>query len=338
MITKREPVPEVIERLFAARTTITSSEVAASAGVTRQAAHYHLSRMVERGLLVAEGAGRSSHYRLRAHHSNSYALASLTEHEVWGDEQIALRQIDPDILEPSNLRQLLTFTFTEMVNNAIDHSRGNTLNTRWFVESDQLGFEVEDDGVGAFASIRQARGLADDYQAVGELSKGKQTTDPDHHSGLGIFFTSQMVHRFVISANQLAWTVNNEIGDFAISWLDQPRSGTLVRCEIRRDTSLTPREVFDRLSDPVTSRFNRTTIHVALFDQGDFVSRTEAKLIGARLDGFEVVELDFSGIDQIGQGFADELFRVWVSEHPTSRLVPVNANPAVAAMVAAVQP
>jgi hypothetical protein len=96
--------------------------------------------------------------------------------------------------------------------------------------------------------------------------------------------------------------------------------------------------VYVGLSDPVSKRFNRTTIHVALFREGDFVSRTEAKLIGARLEGFEVVELDFAGIDQIGQGFTDQLFRVWVSDHPTSRLIPVNGNPAVMAMIAAVQP
>jgi anti-sigma regulatory factor (Ser/Thr protein kinase) len=311
--------------------------VAAAAGVTRQAAHYHLKRMVERGLLIAEGARRSSRYRLKAQHSSSYALEGLSEIEVWGNERIALRQIDPDILETSNLAQILNFAFTEMVNNAIDHSKGSTVDVRWFLGREMIAFEVEDDGVGAFASIRESRGLADDYQAVGELSKGKQTTDPARHSGLGIFFTSRMVGRFVISANQLVWTVNNEIDDFAIGWLDKPRIGTLVRCEIQRDTPITPKDVYAGLSDPVSSRFNRTMIHVALFREGDFVSRTEAKLIGARLEGFEIVELDFTDVEQIGQGFADELFRVWASEHPTSRLVPLKANPAVMAMISAVQ-
>jgi anti-sigma regulatory factor (Ser/Thr protein kinase) len=336
-MSKTETVPDAIERLFAARTYITSSEVAAAAGVTRQAAHYHLSRMVESGLLLAEGARRSSRYRLKAQHSSEYELAGLSENDVWGEQRLALRQIDPDILDTPNLLKILTFGFTEMVNNAIDHSKGSIVNVRWYLGQEQVAFEIEDDGVGAFASIRESRGLADDYQAVGELSKGKQTTDPAHHSGLGIFFTSRMVGNFSLSANQLVWTVSNEIDDYAIGWLDKPRTGTLVRCEIRRDTPITPQEVYDKLSDPVSSRFNKTTIQVGLFREGDFVSRTEAKLIGARLEGFEVVELDFTGIDQIGQGFADELFRVWVSEHPTSHLVPVHANPAVMAMIAAVQ-
>jgi DNA-binding transcriptional ArsR family regulator len=333
----REGIPEVIERLFLARTSITSSEVAAAAGVTRQAAHYHLKRMVEHGLLIAEGARRSSRYCQRAQLTSSYALEGLSENDVWSNERLALRRVDPDILEIPNVLQILNFAFTKMVNNAIDHSRGSKLDVRWFLEHEKVTFEVEDDGVGAFASIRSSRGLADDYQAVGELSKGKQTTAPARHSGLGIFFTSRMVDRFAISAGQLVWTVNNEIDDFAIGWLDRPRIGTLVRCDIKRDTLITPQDVYAQLSDPVSHRFNRTVIHVALFREGDFVSRTEAKLIGARLEGFEVVELDFTDVEQIGQGFADELFRVWASEHPASQLIPVNANPAVIAMITAVR-
>lgn len=330
-------VPQVIARLLAARPYITSSEVAAAAGVTRQDAHYHLSRMVKSGLLVQEGARRSSRYRLKAQRMASYPLEGLSENEVWGDERVALSGLDTDLFEVPNVLRVLKFAFTEMVNNAIDHSKGTTLAVRWFLEPVQIAFEVEDDGIGAFTSIRESRGLADDFQAVGELSKGKQTTDPAHHSGLGIFFTSKMADRFVLSANQLVWTVNNAIGDVAVGWLDKPRTGTLVRCEIRHDTERSLQSVQSAMSDPVSNRLNKTVLQVALFREGDFVSRSEAKLLGARLEGFEVVELDFSGVGEIGQGFADELFRVWSHEHPRIRLVPVNANPAVASMIAAVE-
>ncbi len=82
---------------------------------------------------------------------------------------------------------------------------------------------------------------------------------------------------------------------------------------------------------------DRTTLRVDLFEQGDFVSRTEAELIGARLEGWDVVELHFSGIVAVGQGFADELFRVWPHAHPDTRLVPTNANQAVTAMISSVE-
>lgn len=334
---RKETVSKVIERLLSARTFITSPEVAVAAGVSRQAAYKWLTQMTSDGILVHEGNRRSSRYRLNAQRSTTYPLADLTENEVWGNERIALHQFDPDIEEMPVLRQILNFAFTEMVNNAIDHSRGTEVRVRWFLNQSVLAFEIEDDGIGAFESIRESRELKDDFEAVGELSKGKQTTDPVRHSGLGIFLTSRLVDRFVLAANRLTWTVDNDVGDSAVGWLDRPRRGTAVRCEIRYNTTKTLPEVMGSQQDPVTQRLNKTTIRIELFRRGDFVSRTEAKLIGARLEGFEVIELDFSGITQIGQGFADELFRVWAKEHPSSHLVPVNANPAVRAAIAAVE-
>ncbi len=334
---RKEPVPRLIERLLADRTYVTSTEVATAAGVSRQATHRWLTQMTADGLLIHEGNRRSSRYRLNAQRTASYPLDGLTEHEVWGNERIALRHLDFDLEDRPIVRQALNFAFTEMVNNAIDHSMGTEIQVRWFIRQDLIAFEVDDNGIGAFESLRRSRQLKDDFEAIGELSKGKQTTDPSRHSGLGIFLTSRLVDRFVLTANHLTWTVDNEIDDSAIGWLDRARRGTLVRCEICYDITRTLNDVMGALQDPVTHRLNTTTIRIGLFRQGEFVSRTEAKLIGSRLEGFEVIELDFSGVNQIGQGFADELFRVWANEHPSSRLVPINANPAVQAVIASVE-
>jgi len=333
----KEPVPKVIERLLYNRTYVTSPEVAVAAGVSRQTAYQWLTQMTSNGVLIHDGNRRSSRYRLNAQRAVTYPLDNLTEYEVWDSERIALRQFDPDVEENPKLRQALNFAFTEMVNNAIDHSKGTELKVRWFFKENLLAFEIEDDGIGAFESIRESRELKDDFEAVGELSKGKQTTDPVRHSGLGIFLTSRLVDRFVLAANRLTWTVDNDLGDSAVGWLDRQRIGTVVRCEIRYSTSKTLPEVMGSVQDPVTQRLNKTSIRIELFRQGDFVSRTEAKLIGARLEGFEIIELDFIRITQIGQGFADELFRVWANQNPSSYLVPVNANPAVRAAIAAVE-
>jgi hypothetical protein len=333
-------IATAIESLFESRTYITTAEVAAKAGVTRQAAHSHLAKMATSGEIVQEGASRSTRYRRLAASEHTYELGDLDENEIWGNEKRVVRNLDAEILEINNVVQILNFAFTEMVNNAIDHSRGTNVIVRWFLEPNRIVFEVEDDGVGAFATIREERNLADDFEALGDLSKGKQTTDPDRHSGLGIFFTSRMVTRFVLSAGQISWVVDNEIDDVAWGWLKKTRIGTLVRCEIRLDTTIAPRDVYAELSNPATGRYDKTTIHVDLFKEhgGSFVSRTEAKAIGTRLEGFEDIELDFAGISEIGQGFADQLFRVWARENPSSRLVPINANPAILAMIAAMRP
>jgi hypothetical protein len=56
---------------------------------------------------------------------------------------------------------------------------------------------------------------------------------------------------------------------------------------------------------------------VRLFDLGErFISRSEAKRLLHGLDRFQEVVLDFKGVKEVGQGFADEVFRVWPSTHP----------------------
>lgn len=59
------------------------------------------------------------------------------------------------------------------------------------------------------------------------------------------------------------------------------------------------------------------------------VSRSQAKRLLARFERFEVVILDFAGIDEIGQAFADEIFRVYSLQHPEVRIVHTNAGPEV---------
>ncbi len=327
-------VPATIERLFASRETITSGEVAAAAGVTRQAAYYHLSAMAHRGLLLHEGKGRGGRYRRASLLSEVHLIDGLEEHVVWGEDQWALKSLKPTVFADNpKVKPILDWAFTEMLNNAIDHSEGIHVMVRWFLEPGRIIFEIEDDGIGVFRKMRQQRGLRVDFESIGEIAKGRQTTAPERHSGLGIFYSSKMVSRFMLSSGQLTWTVDASIDDQAIGGLDQERVGTLVRCEVSMTTRVVPLEVFDAFSDPETYG-SKSTLRVSLFREGDaFVSRSEAKRVGAHLEKFDMVELDFSGIQQVGQGFIDELFRIWRKAHPGTRLVPVHANPAIVALI-----
>ncbi|MGH9018574.1 MAG: STAS-like domain-containing protein, partial [Acidimicrobiales bacterium] len=331
-------IPSTIELLFTSRAVVTSGEVAAAAGVSRQAAHNHLKALTETGDLIHEGKGRGGRYRRRADISARYPIAGLEEHVVWAENIVALKnQYDPYFFDNHpNVNKVLDFVFTEMLNNAIDHSSGGTVNVRWVLQgANTIVFEIEDDGVGVFRNMMTSRSLTDEFDAIGEISKGKQTTAPAQHSGLGIFFSSKIVNGFVLSSGQLRWTVDSRLPDTAIGWLDRPRVGTLVRCEVDLGTDVIPKDIFDAFSDPTTYAFSKSSVHVSLFREGDvFVSRSEAKRIAAHLESFEVVELDFSGISEVGQGFVDELFRVWGREHLGTRMIPVHANPAILSMIA----
>jgi hypothetical protein len=58
-----------------------------------------------------------------------------------------------------------------------------------------------------------------------------------------------------------------------------------------------------------------------------------AKRLLANLERFREVILDFRGVEGVGQGFVDEVFRVWARDHPEVKLIPVEMNEAVEFMV-----
>ena len=99
---------------------------------------------------------------------------------------------------PANNIDIWQYCVTEMVNNAIDHSEGSRLTVVVRKAAFEYPVLVLDDGIGVFRKIKAAFNLEDETQAILELSKGKLTTDPDRHSGQGIFFTSRMLDEFSI--------------------------------------------------------------------------------------------------------------------------------------------
>ena len=77
-------------------------------------------------------------------------------------------------------------------------------------------------------------------------------------------------------------------------------------------------------------------LRLAQHEGEKLVSRSQAKRVAHRFEKFRHVVLDFEGVAQIGQAFADELFRVFALEHPTVRLTPINTSPPVGQMISRV--
>ena len=74
-------------------------------------------------------------------------------------------------------------------------------------------------------------------------------------------------------------------------------------------------------------------LRLAQHEGEKLVSRSQAKRVAHRFERFKRVELDFSGIEEIGQAFADEMFRVFATAHPGIRITPINTSPVVAQMI-----
>ena len=254
-------------------------------------------------------------------------LLGLSEDVVW-------RRVagDLNLDRGSPAGRLISYAFTEMLNNAIDHSGGTRVTITWWADADQWTFEVRDYGIGAFPKLREGLGLASDFESVQELSKGKRTTDHAHHTGEGIFFTSKAVDLFRLTSAGVRWTVDNLRRDEALGLVSMAE-GTSVICQMDPQTDRTLAGIFKEFTRD--HAFVRTRPVVKLFEIGTvFVSRSEARRFLAGLDAdFDTVEVDFAGVTDVGQGFVDELLRVWPAVHPGKTVIPTNMNDAVEFMV-----
>lgn len=250
----------------------------------------------------------------------------LEEHLAWQEITGVL-----DLDEGAPAAMVMRYSITEMLNNAIDHSRGSAVGVTVWAYQDSLTLRLTDDGEGAFAHLRRGLNLADDFESISSLTKGKQTTWRERHPGEGIFFTSKALDLFQISSNGKRWTVDNLRQDQAVGVSDITQ-GTEVVGQVDRQTDRSMRDVFQEFSEDF--KFVRTRPAVRLFGLGlRFVSRSEARRLLDGLDEFTEIDVDFAGVQDVGQGFVDELLRVWLREHPGKTINPINMNEAVEFMV-----
>ena len=145
-----------------------------------------------------------------------------------------------------NAADIWHYGFTDIFNNAIDHSEGSITDVSVNRTALAAEISVTDNGCGIFKKISQAMELADERHAVLELSKGKLTTDPQRHTGKGIFFVSKMFDQFHIVSDGVCFSnAAEEVEDRVREHLDSV-TGTAVLMKLRNETHTTTKEVFDR--------------------------------------------------------------------------------------------
>jgi len=305
---------------------------------SRQAVHLHLKELVLGGRVVKTGMTRGAVYALATDRSRSsaavcfsktYSLADLAEDEVF---QEASRRIQLARALPANVRDIVQFGFTEMLNNAIEHSRAATCNVEIRLDPYECRFIVRDPGIGLFHSIASRFGLPDENAAVGELLKGKVTTMAERHSGEGIFFTSRAGDAVHFRSHRSELVFDGRTRDVVVKERRFLR-GTEVRFEISRRSRRRLEALFEEFAPAdLDYRFEKTRVLVKLF-QRNYVSRSEARRMLARLHKFRSVELDFRDVRSLGQGFADEVFRVYRLAHPEVEIRAVHVRAAVGPVI-----
>jgi hypothetical protein len=234
-----------------------------------------------------------------------------------------------------NVRSIWYYGFTEMFNNAIDHSSGTYISVRISKTAAETEITIGDNGVGIFKKIQHALDLLDERHAVLELAKGKLTTDPSRHSGEGIFFSSRMFDDFAILSGEVYFSHHFGKKEDWILQANRDQGGTFVTMRLNNHAARTSKKVFDQFSTDDDYGFTKTVVPVELAQYGDnnLVSRSQAKRLLARIEKFKVVVFDFDGVELIGQAFADEIFRVFSLSHPGIIIEHINANNEVSKMI-----
>lgn len=320
---------------LARRRSATGGELRSHLGVSRQALSVHVRSLIEAGKLVRSGAARGARYMLRdrapppAAVSRVLRLRRLDEARVWDELAAGLNL--RHALRP-NVEAIAHYAFTEMLNNAIEHSESNRCSISFQLGPGMVSFDVRDPGIGVFHSIASKLHLESEPAALVELLKGRTTTMREAHTGEGIFFTSRAADRFVLRSHRVQVEWSRAKDDVFVS---NPRflRGTAVTFAIQRSSRRRLEEVFGEFApEEYDFQFQKTKVLVKLL-QRDFVSRSEAKRLIANLEKFSEIVLDFRDVKSVGQGFADEVFRVFGRRYPAIKITTENTSPAIDAMI-----
>jgi anti-sigma regulatory factor (Ser/Thr protein kinase)/biotin operon repressor len=308
--------------------------VAGHFGITRQAVNKHLQRLKSEHAVIESGQTRNRTRKLAtlAEWDKTYPITpDLAEDLAWRED---VSKVIGDM--PDNVLQIWHYGFTEMFNNAVDHSAGTSIHLTVRRNAVDTEMVVRDNGVGIFKKIQTELGLLDERHATFELAKGKLTTDPKRHTGEGIFFSSRMFDQFDILSGAVFFTHKFEDVSAWILQRDRfPHDGTFVWMKLNNHTSRTTTKIFDQYSSGDEYGFTKTVVPVDLARYGDenLISRSQAKRLLARVELFKTVSFDFSDVPTIGQAFADEIFRVFAKDHPNIELLAIHTNSDVKRMI-----
>ncbi|MFA6404514.1 MAG: DUF4325 domain-containing protein [Candidatus Paceibacterota bacterium] len=312
--------------------------------VSRQYISVLISRLVKSKELLRIGSTKNAFYILPEYaenhpeilptkYSKSFKNNNLEEHDVLIEVEEKFPQISG---LKEHVRNIFTFAFSEMFNNAIEHSQSKNISVEVMVADNDLLFIVSDSGIGVFRSVMRKGKLKSELEAIQDLLKGKTTTMPKSHSGEGIFFTSKAADVFILDSFGHQMTMNNKNGDVSVRQVKEKR-GTRVVFRINTSSSKHLSDVFKKytnLKEESDYGFDKTEIRVKLYTvAGIHISRSQARRILHGLEKFKIILFDFDKVPIVGQAFADEIYRVFHNKHPNIEIQEENMAEAVKFMI-----
>lgn len=332
---------QVILKQFSKKPYITVSQLVSVTGFSRKYVHRFFKQLQEEGKIVLIGRANTAQYVLK---KNSQLATRKSQH--W-DKRLLLKnsKLSEDVVLsrlkketglwsalPLPVQRLIDYAFTEMLNNAIEHSRSKTIGITLSRRQKQIRCTIRDWGIGIFKHIQKEWHLHSQLAAIEHLMKGKQTTMPEAHSGEGIFFTSKAVDQLVIKSSGKKLLFDNQTQDIVLDNSLLSR-GTEIRFVISERSKMDLNTLFKKYSDEQFA-FNTTEVTVLLdTEEGSYLSRSQARRVLMGLDRFQHITLNFKYVPSVGQAFADEIFRVWKQHNLDKSITYHHANENVSFMI-----
>mgnify|MGYP001607815205 CR=1 FL=1 len=146
---------------------IQASDLVDQFAVSRQYVNRLIQILVESGSIIKIGSTRYAFYVLPEYAENhpeilpnsynkSLKNINIEEHEIL----LGIEDSFPTIKKlPENVRSIFTYSFSEMLNNAIEHSKSKNINIKISIVDKELSFIIEDSGIGVFRNIMQKKSL-----------------------------------------------------------------------------------------------------------------------------------------------------------------------------------
>ncbi len=336
MLTQKDIIKFIRER-----GKITSSEISKKYSVSRQYINVLISELIKDNIIVKIGSTKNSFYVLKKDADKYLKNTSIKKFlkNIGLEEHIVLQDIKKELPALINLKEnikyIFDFSFSEILNNAIEHSKSQKINIEIVLDNKKLFFNIHDFGNGVFNNIMKKRKLQNQVEAIQDLLKGKTTTIPDSHTGEGIFFTSKVADKFILDSYEYKLIIDNNIDDVFIEKNKKNIIGTNVIFEIDLKSNRDLSKVFKYYAPEVDDySFNKTSIKIKLYTLDSiYISRSEARRVVSGLEKFKTIIFDFDKVSIIGQAFADEVFRIFQNKNPQIHLEIINANKEIAFMI-----
>lgn len=337
----KKDIENIITSIIRRKKRVTASEIVKKTELSRAYVNRFFQDLRDRGKIVLIGKANRAYYitadesAIRASKRKILSVTRIIQNANIAEDVVISRiKRDTGIFEdiPRNVADLTGYALSEMLNNAIEHSRSKQIRIDMHNDHGHIVFSVMDKGMGIFNNIREKKGLASNMDAIQDLLKGKETTAPKAHSGEGIFFTSKVADVLTIQSSEKKLVFNNLLEDIFIRDVHETQ-GTRVSFSVSISTKKRLEDIFRQYTDS-SYEFSKTDVIVKLYSlRSEYISRSQARRIVAGLEKFKTVTLDFKGVNTVGQAFADEVFRVWKSDHPDVAIIVRNANENVDFMI-----